>query len=695
MRRLANLLLQMILVLTLVGVGLLETSARQDEGTGVDDLASQCSEGAWASLARSNSPTTPFASQEDCSTYLTQSGLAVTLQVVPPTAIPPTAIPPTAIPPTVTPTDSGIAAPTATVATEAGEITPPLDPTPTPVPSPTSPPLNTDSLISISGPGPFPLEQAATQTLSYTYLVTTLRTATSLHAELRHADGSLATAWWLQGQAGDSSWSSNGGVIDVAEYATRTPGASFTVTFIVTAPAEVTEPESVSLYVRGTASSESGDQETGVGGQAAVALFSGVAPISTETAFDQTGAKSPDAGGTFNCEQTAPNGTAAIDVGEFARFSCTYASGPVRLRVNTLSSYWEYRIDGGPWTSAVGQDSVSAWSSGGGKQVTYEIDLRFTGDLLQLPPGAQGQVEVEIINPADTSFSPVPVLATLATTRFALVTPPVDGLQLTCTPDALTAEVGGVPIAVVCAVGGRETLGESVATLNQVLITAPSGWTVGGDGATSGSTLTLTPNASIGAGGTHTFSFSLTPVSCETDAGTVAISSTVTFVGSGPIPGSAASLSAEISGEVTRTITASGTPLDFGSSTWNGTDYSTVTGSLALTFSGTNGGQCSSAAGNWSIQISTDGLSGEDTHEQIPASAITYLGTQSSVNVPNGLTAAGTDIPLAPGVSTTIASGDASFGGGVWNPMFQLDPPSTAPPGAYSGTIRIEVINAP
>lgn len=557
----------------------------------------------------------------------------------------------------------------------------------------------------MSGPGPFSLEQAATQTLTYTYLVTTNRTATSLHAELRYADGNLATAWWLQGQAGSSPWSSNGGAIDVAEYATLTQGTSFPVTFIVTAPVQVTQQHSVFLYIRSTASTERGELETGVVDQSAAASFSAVAPITTETESaagatltaeaDQMGAMSVAEGGTFTCERTAPTGTDAIDVDEFARFSCTYAVGPVRLRANTVSTYWEYRIDGGPWTSVVGQDSLTAASGDGGKNVTHVIDLRFTGDLLQLPPGSQGEVQVEMTNPAGKPFTPTPVSATLVATRATNDVPTADGLELTCIPNATSSAVGGDPIEVACTFGGKDTLGDRLATLTQLLVTSPEGWTVSSEGTASGATLLLTPNESIGAGSAYTFSFFLTPVSCDTDAGTVAISSTIAYDGSGAIDGPAASLTANVAGHLSTTLTASGSPLDFGTSSWNGTEYSAVRGSLTLTIAETDAGACSSTLGNWSIQISTDGLYREDTHEQISANAITYLGAQSTLDVPDGLTAASADIPLAPGVKTTIASGNGLIGGATWNPVFQLNPPNTAPAGAYSGTIRIEVINAP
>ena len=78
-RRLPHLFLLLALVLTLVGAAPLDASAKPDNGPGA--VTTQCSQGAWASRARSESPSTPFASQQDCTKYLTQGGVAVALQI--------------------------------------------------------------------------------------------------------------------------------------------------------------------------------------------------------------------------------------------------------------------------------------------------------------------------------------------------------------------------------------------------------------------------------------------------------------------------------------------------------------------------------------------------------------------------------------------------------------------------------------
>jgi hypothetical protein len=629
-----------------------------------------------------------------------------------PTAVP-TQVPPTAIPttvPTVEPTPTP--APQAS-AGEPSNTTENLEPSPTAAsaPLPTQIPSNTDALSPTSGVGPFTLQQSGAETLAFTYTVTTERTATDIHAELRYADGSLASAWWLQGQAGNSSWGSNGGAIDLTDSGARTQGSSFPVTLIVTAPAQITDQHSVLLYVRSTASTERGEVEVGVGDQLATATFSGVKPVAPDekpaanpTPMELAGPEGDSAlsvmsvveGGTLSCVQNAPTGTDAIDVDEFASFQCTHGPGPVRLRVNALSLHWEYRIDSGPWTSMIGQGSLTAASGDGGKNVTYLVDLRFIGDVSQVPPGSEGQVEVEITSPAGQSLSPGPVTATLAATRIVNLVPTADDFGLTCIPDAITADVGDEPIEVVCTFSGKTSLSDRVITLTQLLVTSPEGWTMSGEGTVSGSTLTLTPDQSLGTGSAYNFSFFLTPTACDTVPGTVTISSAFTYEGSGPFNGPGFSLLANTSGILEMTLSAGGRSLDFGTSYWNGTEYSAARGALAMTIYGSSGGACPSTAGNWSIQVSTDGLYKEDTYEQIPADAITYLGTQSNLDVPNGLVPVNADIPLTPGATTTIANGDELIGAGAtWSPTFQLNPPNTAPTGLYVGSITIEIVNAP
>ena len=98
----------------------------------------------------------------------------------------------------------------------------------------------------------------------------------------------------------------------------------------------------------------------------------------------------------------------------------------------------------------------------------------------------------------------------------------------TCGPDPIVASVGGDAIEVTCTVTGEDTLGDRAVTLTQLAIAAPAGWTVTGDGTVSGTTLTITPSASRSAPVTvYTFSFFLTPDTCETAPGTVAVSSAV------------------------------------------------------------------------------------------------------------------------------------------------------------------------
>ncbi len=193
-----------------------------------------------------------------------------TLPPPPPTAVPTVPPAPTAIPPTQAPAPAQVAPqpvvsepePTATVAPTA-TLAPSPTPSPTAVPSPTPSPTaivwtNTDSLVMVDGATSNTLQPAAYATVTVRYGVTTPRVSTVIHAELTgdtrgwslsspalgDADAVATTAVWTQGL-----------VVQ--------PGTSFDLPIVVTAPANVTADQTVSLHLWSVTNTDHG-QETGV-----------------------------------------------------------------------------------------------------------------------------------------------------------------------------------------------------------------------------------------------------------------------------------------------------------------------------------------------------------------------------------------------------------------------------------------------
>lgn len=195
-----------------------------------------------------------------------------TLPPPPPTAVPTVPPAPTAIPPTQAPAPAPAKVapqpvvskpePTATVAPTA-TLEPSPTPSPTAVPSPTPSPTaivwtNTDSLVMVDSATSSTLKPAAYATVTVRYGVTTPRVSTVIHAELTgdtrgwslssptlgDADAVATTAVWTQGS-----------VVQ--------PGTSFDLPIVVTAPANVTADQTVSLHLWSVANTDR-SQETGV-----------------------------------------------------------------------------------------------------------------------------------------------------------------------------------------------------------------------------------------------------------------------------------------------------------------------------------------------------------------------------------------------------------------------------------------------
>lgn len=152
--------------------------------------------------------------------------------------------------------------------------------TPTTTATPAMP--NTDTLTPTSDTAPVTIQPDQSRQYAFTYAVTTPRTGTTVHAELRMVDGGPATGWLLQVLAGGGALAGDGPATDATESSTLTPGGTFPLTVIAHAPATATAPQTVSLYIRSTATTERGEAENAVVGNAPVAALT-VAPPPTST----------------------------------------------------------------------------------------------------------------------------------------------------------------------------------------------------------------------------------------------------------------------------------------------------------------------------------------------------------------------------------------------------------------------------
>jgi hypothetical protein len=429
--------------------------------------------------------------------------------------------------------------------------------TPTPAP-------NSDSLTLLSAPGDIVLTPGEATLIEFTYNVTTERTATQVHLELRLADGTLATGWSLLLQPGVPTDLPGADLVDATALI---PGSSFGLSIHVQAPPTVDEGHTVSLFISSTETSNSGDR------------------------------------------------------------------------------------------------------------------VGLHGDTPAIKPAVTPPEEDDVLDEPTA-------------------TPGADDVSLQCSPDGIGVAGGYGAITVSCTWRGNESLAEREVVLSRVSITAPEGWALTAPPVSDEAILDVEPRSSIGAGDEHVFSFTALPETCETETGTLSISSTLASGSegdSGSIDGPSATLQLQVapSPAVAPGVDISG--LGFGSSELTDAGYAPMTGSLAITIVSNAPWECASITSGWSIQVGTTGLSGSGRADAtIPAERITYLGTQSADGAPTGILPVAADLTLATGEMTTIAFGDSSIGDGVtWNAMFELAPSSDTPVGTYEGGISVMIINGP
>ncbi|HVL25680.1 MAG TPA: hypothetical protein VM450_16445 [Thermomicrobiales bacterium] len=220
----------------------------------------------------------------------------------------------------------------------------------------------------------------------------------------------------------------------------------------------------------------------------------------------------------------------------------------------------------------------------------------------------------------------------------------------------------------------------SDATGGTLTITVPAGWTAMRDGAPvpSGQAIALT-NLSK-----HSFTLTF-DAGCTMPRPTGATSLQVTYSYQRSLNASKSTSVTPTAPDLIRTApTVSAGAAEFGPLAWSGTGYGTANQSLMLTV-GEAGSQC---VGEWQLQVSTIGMARTGGGGSIAPESLRYVGMSGA---PSGVTAAAGQ-HLGSG-AIPIASGNGPLApASSWRVNLSLSPPSSAPPGNYSGILVFDTV---
>ena len=672
---------------------------------------------------------------------------------------------------------------------------PTLTPDPTPTPEPTSTPAlpNTDTLTAASSVAPITLDPGQKQQYAFVYTVTTPRTGTAMHAALRLADGSPAIGWGLGAQAGGGDWVSGDGAVDVTEWSTLVPVATFTLSIIVTAPAGGDTEQTASLYISSTAHTDRGD-ETGVEASGPLASLTVVLP--------------PPEPNSLSCDALT---TTEIAPGEVAEMSCVYTVSDPAAPASVTAAFETAPGEG--WTLAIGDGpagEIATWSSAEplAEGTTVDLTVRVVA-----PADAEAEQQATVTVTAGDPDRAVTWLLTVvapvvAAGDFSVMSvDPTGGICTQIEPDGDILPPG-TAAKFTCGSGGL-----NASDWYEVRISAPSeGWYYRVNSEPpSAQPSTYTPqqllehmngtftielrmlsyltNTSVGSltveyygrycqysnvcenrilrSATLSITWPAPDVTCELigPAGAlVGPGEYATFkcthsnpgfqlrktsddarwlwaVSTGEAPvtppdwsvwtdgtdwttesiflylkpnpnflpplGSPQNLPIEFRQQESQFVTQKTLTItynaihcapavnvfsaSFGTSSWDGEGYTPVTATFGMAFRNGGGPDCGGFTDDWSVQISSDGLT-DGGDGRIAPSDISYI---FRAGVPSaGLTVVTTNQPLvATGTGTTkIADGNSHvLPGALWNFTLRLQPPNDAPPGDYSGTITITI----
>jgi hypothetical protein len=375
------------------------------------------------------------------------------------------------------------------------------------------------------------------------------------------------------------------------------------------------------------------------------------------------------------CTQVSPSDV--VDVPNSVEFLCNGATFPgqgqgFERRYSAPTEGWEYQINNdGSWRAG------SHTTSFGNNAPAVTVLLRPTTSVTV---GTSGSVTVTLVR---TPSNQTEYQATLSATRGPLAPTAADF--------AFTRSVGDAAQQVTCTWSGLASLGTRQVTLTQIVVPAPAGWIISSNiGTVSGTTLTITPNVTVGhPSPSYSFSFSLVPTcTASTTTQTMNLTSQFSFGATSNITGPSATVSAtRQAGTLAVGITSSN--INFGTLGYSFNPYPINPGSLNYSV---NASVCS----GWNVQVS--------------ATNFVYSGLYGGANIPANpnFTLTGVTNPGGPGITTPTTAGvlgsplkvlSASAAQGIGTFQQTLNVNLAVPGGSLAGTytskVTIEVSSGP
>lgn len=329
----------------------------------------------------------------------------------------------------------------------------------------------------------------------------------------------------------------------------------------------------------------------------------------------------------YACALVAGSPT-VLGLGEYSTYKCT---GP-----NPLKAGGESIPEGWRWGYSFGADNgplANGWlyaAFDGQSPSTGNIDtayIYFGPYDERALPGATATMTAKVFHPNGKDAER---FSLSATRRLG-----AGDLQITCIPGAVSVPTSTPSGIVKCSISGKSGVVTTLASLKQVTIAAPTGWTF--VGANSGTSITLSLNNPL----PYNFEFQVSPSCQGVSTQGVSISSSVSFNGGASFAGPSASVGATHQATATTVSASISNAPDETMMNWpKSYSFAEQTGTGFLKYTVTAAQNC--AGWNVTLQATDFGGPGAPQGQTIPATNFAITGATTPAGGPTVPNTSGT-----------------------------------------------------